>query len=70
MIRALQTSEPASQELSEAVQWYEARRAGLGGEFFDAVANTLQLIQARPEIGSVISPDRQTRRMPVARFPY
>ncbi|MBI4729505.1 MAG: hypothetical protein HY775_08410 [Acidobacteria bacterium] len=37
MIRVLQTSEPASEELSEAVQWYEARRARLGGEFFDAV---------------------------------
>jgi len=70
VIRGLQTSEPASEELSEAVRWYEARRVGLGGEFFDAVANTLQLIEARPEIGSAISADRQTRRMLVARFPY
>ena len=70
MIRVLQTSEPASQELREAVQWYEARRPGLGGEFFDAVADTLELIEVRPEIGSVTSADRQTRRVLVPRFPY
>ena len=70
MIRGLQTSEPASEELSEAVRWYEARRVGLGGEFFDAVAATLSLIEASPEIGTTISADGHTRRALVAKFPY
>lgn len=69
-MRALRTSQPASDELSQAVRWYEARRSGLGGEFFDAVADALQLIEARPEIGSAASADRMTRRLLIPRFPY
>ena len=38
MKRPVRSSEPASAELTEAVRWYETRRTGLGGEFFDAVA--------------------------------
>ena len=70
MTRPIRTSEPASDEFSEAVRWYEARRSGLGGEFFDAVAATLSLIETNPEIGTTISTDGQTRRALVARFPY
>jgi len=68
--RRIRTSEPASDEFSEAVRWYEARRSGLGGEFFDAVAATLSLIESNPEIGTTTSADGQTRRALVARFPY
>ena len=70
MTRPIRTGEPASDEFSEAVRWYEARRPGLGGEFFDAVAATLSLIETNPEIGTKISADGQTRRALVARFPY
>ena len=70
MTRRIRTSEPASDEFSEAVRWYEARRSGLGGEFFDAVAATVSLIEVNPEIGTTISTDGQTRRVLVARFPY
>lgn len=70
MTRRIRTSEPASDELSEAVRWYEARRSGLGGEFFDAVAAAVSLIEANPEIGTTVSTDGQTRRVLVARFPY
>jgi toxin ParE1/3/4 len=68
--RRVRFSEPASDELGEAVRWYEARRPGLGGEFFDAVAATVSVIETDPEIGTTISPDGQTRRALVARFPY
>jgi len=61
-MRPIRTGEPASDEFSEAVRWYEARRSGLGGEFFDAVAATLALIETNPEIGASISADGQTRR--------
>ena len=70
MTRRIRTSELASDELSEAVRWYEARRSGLGGEFFDAVAAAVSLIEASPEIGTTVSTDGQTRRVLVARFPY
>jgi len=68
--RPVRSSQPASDELAEAVRWYETRRTGLGGEFFDAVVATLTLIETRPEIGTTISTDAQTRRALVARFPY
>jgi hypothetical protein len=56
--------------LAEAVRWYEARRAGLGGELFDAVAAILALIETDPEIGTAISTDGHTRRMLVASSVY
>ena len=37
MRRPVRTSDPASAELIDAVRWYEERRPGLGGEFFDAL---------------------------------
>ena len=70
MTRRIRISEPASDEFREAVGWYEARRSGLGSEFFDAVAATVSLIETNPEIGTTTSTDGQTRRALVARFPY
>ena len=70
MKRPTRSSQPAIDEFSEAVRWYEARRPGLGGEFFDEVGAILALIEANPEIGATISADGQTRRALVGRFPY
>ncbi len=70
MTKPIRISEPASDEFTEAVRWYEHRRSGLGGEFFDAVSATLLLIEANPEIGTTIATDSQTRRAVVVRFPY
>lgn len=43
------------------------RRTGLGGEFFDAVvAALLTIVESRPEIGTTVSADGQTRRALVA----
>jgi hypothetical protein len=50
-MRSIRSSEPASDEFDEAVRWYEARRSGLGGEFFDAVVATLSRITDNPDIG-------------------
>lgn len=69
-MRPIRISEPASDELGEAVRWYERRRVGLGGELFDAVAATISLIEANPGMGASISPDGNTRRALVAKFPY
>lgn len=70
MTLPVRTSELASDEFAEAARWYEARRPGLGGEFFDAVAATLSLVETNPEIGTMIAGDGLTRRALVARFPY
>ncbi len=70
MTRPIRISEPASDEFTEAVRWYDARRPGLGGEFFAAVAGTISIIETNPEIGMKISIDGQTRRALVPRFPY
>ena len=63
-------SQPASDELSEAIRWYEARRSGLGGELFEAVVRTVDLIRTHPDIG-LLRPGRYaSRQLRVARFPY
>ena len=70
MSLALRISEPATLELQEAVGWYEAQRAGLGAELFDAVNEAFTFLQRRPRAGNPISPDAQTRRFLLQRFPY
>lgn len=69
MTRRFHTAKPASEELAAAIRWYEERRAGLGGEFYDAIVRTMDRISEVPEAGS---PFRQSgaRRMLVAGFPY
>ena len=70
MTRGVRISEPASEEFTDAVRWYEARRAGLGAELFDAVVATIDLIERQPESGTAAYSDPQTRRALVVRFPY
>ena len=70
MRRAARISEAASDELTDAVRWYEAQRPGLGAELFDAVTATIETIETQAEIGTAAYPDPQTRRVLVVRFPY
>ena len=66
----IRIGQPASDEFSEAVRWYESRRLGLGTEFFDAVSASISLIEANSELGTIHSADGNTRRILVAKFPY
>lgn len=69
-MKPFQLGDPASAELTHAIRWYEQQGAGLGGEFFDAITETIDLIRTHPEIG-VPRPTRQpTRQRLVNRFPY
>lgn len=70
MTRRIRTAGPASEELKDAVGWYEVRRGGLGAEFFDAVGHTLNLIEAHPEAGAAAYGDPDMRRVLIPRFPY
>jgi plasmid stabilization system protein ParE len=68
--RTLRSDELASEELLEAVLWYERQRVGLGAELFDAVLTTISLLDTHDEAGSPIGGDPRTRRLLVNRFPY
>ena len=57
MRRTARITEPASDEFTAAVRWYESQRLGLGAELFDAVAATIQRIEEQPEIGAAAHPD-------------
>jgi len=46
--RALRSSQPASEELGEAVRWYETQRQDLGTEFFAAIDATIGMLTLRP----------------------
>jgi plasmid stabilization system protein ParE len=65
--------EEADAEYRLAGRWYDARRAHLGVEFFDAVDATIGQIAAMPRAGTRIPrlpADLIVRRRAVARFPY
>jgi len=58
----------AEDELLEAIDWYEARAPGLGGELLRCVDACLLRIQRNPEAFPVVH--RMTRMALVRRFPY
>lgn len=63
----------AREELLRAVDWYDDRRLGLGGDFAQRVQEQVRLIEAFPHIGALVPlPQRRgaVRRLRVARFPY
>jgi toxin ParE1/3/4 len=68
--RTIRIIQEASAEFTDAVRWYEERRPGLGGEFFDAVSMTIEFVAAGPEIGAALSAGGGERRLLVPRFPY
>lgn len=58
----------AEAELHEAVDWYEARSAGLGSEFLRAVDAALAAIKRNPLAYPVVF--GAARRALLRRFPY
>ena len=70
MRRALRSVRQASDEFTEAVRWYEGRRVGLGGQFFDSVVAMMEIIVASPEIGAAVGADIRIRRVLVPSFPF
>lgn len=66
----IRTTPLASQELTEAVGWYESKRSGLGAELLDEVAKAICQLEANPNSGSPMFADQKTRRILVPRFPY
>lgn len=58
----------AEQDLSDAYDWYENRRHGLGEEFLSCVDACIQRIRRMPELHAKVHEDY--RRALVRRFPY
>ena len=56
------------QDLSEAYDWYESHRYGLGEEFLSCVDAGIQSILRSPELHANVFQDY--RRILVRRFPY
>lgn len=73
MILPVRFSAEAAEELDDAAVWYDRQRPGLGGEFMDAVEETVAILAEWPRSGPLVSglpADLEVRRAPVARFPY
>lgn len=63
----------AELEASEAARWYEDKKANLGLEFLDAVAQGLEALEKDPSRFTrvpIAPPDRDVRRLLLKRFPY
>jgi plasmid stabilization system protein ParE len=58
----------AETDLSEAYDWYEQQRAGLGDQFLDAVNACMSAVCASPRMHRVVF--KTYRRALVRRFPY
>lgn len=59
---------PARAEFREAIAFYNAHKAGLGGEFSAEIRKAIQRIIEYPEAWSLIS--KRARRCRVSRFPF
>lgn len=60
----------ATEELGEAIRWYESRRPGLGADLLSEVDAVIRRLAANPTVGSPLSLDHKTRRSLLVRFPY
>lgn len=58
----------AEQDMRLAFQWYERRRAGLGGEFLDEIAAALGELERDPQRPGLYF--GRFRRVLLGRFPY
>jgi len=68
MSRRLVIRPEAEAELTEAHDWYEKQRSGLGNQFLSCVHESLVSLQGAPERYPVVY--RDVRRTLVRRFPY
>lgn len=58
----------AEQDLTEAHDWYEMRRSGLGEDFLSCVDSCFQAIRRNPYLHAVVH--EEYRRALIRRFPY
>ncbi len=61
-------TERATRDITDAFEWYEAQRFGLGDDFVIALRKTFALLQMMPDAGPVVH--RDLRRVLLRTFPY
>lgn len=66
----LEIQEEALSEISNAYDWYEDQRIGLGTEFIDEIEDCLSSITEYPERYGYVRNSNIFRRIRVSRFPY
>lgn len=59
---------PAQDEISRIIDFYDAKKAGLGLEFLDELHRTWLALLEYPELGAPHS--RDVRRVVLGRFPF
>ena len=59
----------ARRELLKAARYYETERPGLGGQFLNAISDTIQTVTSAPHSWPVIR-GRIRRRTLTSRFPF
>ena len=73
MTKSIRVDAEAEEEISRAIDRYEAEREGLGADFLDEVRTAMRtLVAPGPECGPVIGLPRElgVRRKLLARFPF
>jgi toxin ParE1/3/4 len=70
MIRTVIVRQPALDDITEAVAWYEAQSSGLGEQLLEQIIRALERAKAKPELFRVIRQEGQVRRVLTDRFPY
>ena len=70
MTRTLHLLPRAEVELAAAMDWYEERREGLGGELLELARESFErILEAPHQLPSWVG-DRAYRRLVLERFPY
>ena len=73
MTKALRTHRLAESELTEAAQWYEAKRPGLGISLLDLIDKSVERLRSGVLPSSPVlrvSKAKGARRVLLKRFPY
>jgi toxin ParE1/3/4 len=70
MIRNVVVRQPALDDITEAVAWYETQSSGLGEELLEQIIGALERVKAKPELFRIIRREGEVRRVLTDRFPY
>jgi toxin ParE1/3/4 len=70
MIRNVIVRQPALDDITEAVVWYESQRSGLGEELLEQIIRALERAKANPKLFRIVRREAEVRRVLTDRFPY
>ncbi len=65
---AIKIIPPAQSDITEIIGWYDEQKDNLGIAFFDALADSLNLLKVYPRLFQIRH--KSIRQAPVKRFPF